>query len=268
MTKLMLIGFCCIQLLSMSAVCQDTLWYNAAWQKSTADNGSFYRTRIKTDTGWLVTDHYRNGRPQMTGGYADDSFGVKQGEFRWYDENGIVNHFCTYNRGKTNGPETLFYENGHQQMKGGNRDGERDGEWVLYFPAGKMAGKANYRVGKRVSMQLFHEDGSPNTKDTIFQRDSEFPGGTPQYLRFLNKTLRYPDSAVVYEIQGIVVVQFKVSKEGKVSDLKVVQSVNPYLDAEALRVLQLTPDWNPAIVAGVPVESYHIQPLVFSLQTQ
>jgi TonB family protein len=247
---------------------QDTLWYDASWAKSTVADASFFRTKVKTDSGCLVTDHFRNGKIQMTGGYADGSFHVKQGEFRWYDEGGIVDHVCTYSKGKTNGIEIIFYENGRQKAKGVNRDDQRDGEWTAYFPSGKLAGKANFQAGKRVSMRLFHEDGSLNNKDTILQRESEFPGGIPQYLRFLNKTLRYPDSAVVYEIQGIVVVQFKVSKEGKVSELKVVQSVNKYLDAEALRVLGLTPDWNPAIVAGVPIDSYHIQPVIFSLQTQ
>jgi protein TonB len=103
---------------------------------------------------------------------------------------------------------------------------------------------------------------------TEFRRDSEFPGGIPQWFRFLNKTFRYPDSAVVYEIQGTVVIGFMVSKDGKVHDLRIVQSVNKYLDEEALRVMGQTPDWQPAIVGGIISDSYKRQPIDFKLQSE
>jgi TonB family protein len=142
---------------------------------------------------------------------------------------------------------------------------QRVGEWTAFFPSGKLAAKVVYQADKRVSTLLYREDGSRNTKDTVFERDSEYPGGPSRFLYFLGKNLRYPDSAVVYEIQGTVHVRFHVSKEGKVSNLIVEQSANPYLDAEALRVLALMKDWEPAILAGVPVESFRMQPVVFSL---
>lgn len=268
MQKITLLALVCISLLPISVHCQDTLWYDISWRKATADNAAFYRIRIKTDTGCLIVDHYRSGKVQMTGGYADDSFSIKQGEFRWYNEDGRVSHLSTYRKGKLEGLEVLYYEDGREKLKGPNKDGDRDSQWVVYFPSGKVAGHATYQAGNRVSMSLFHEDGSKNTKDTIFQRDAEFPGGTPQFLRFMNKSLRYPDSAVVYEIQGTVMVKFKVSKAGKMTDFTVTQSADKYLDEEALRVLRKMPDWNPAIVAGVPIDSYFYQPVAFSLQGQ
>ncbi len=77
--------------------------------------------------------------------------------------------------------------------------------------------------------------------------------------------VRYPDSAVVYEIEGTVMTQFVVTKTGKVSDLQVINSANKYLDAEALRVMRLMSDWEPAIIGGIPVEAYEKQPIVFHL---
>src|SRR5258708_34693213 len=99
-------------------------------------------------------------------------------------------------------------------------------------------------------------------------KSAEYPGGIPQFTRFLNKTLMYPDSAVVHEIQGTVVIVFKVSKNGKVSELKVEQSVDKYLDKEALRALRLMSDWEPAIMGGIPADSYCKQPVAFRLTAE
>ncbi len=99
-------------------------------------------------------------------------------------------------------------------------------------------------------------------------REAEYPGGANQWLRFLNKKLQYPDSAVVYEIQGTVIVDFLVSKEGKAGHFRVGVSANKYLDEEALRVMNEMPLWIPAISGGIPTESYKRQPIIFSLQSQ
>jgi len=144
-------------------------------------------------------------------------------------------------------------------------EGEKQGEWLGYYQNGKISGKAKYERGKQVAAAFFHEDGSPNKSISSFMKESEYPGGVPQFLRFLNKTLRYPDTAVNYEIQGTVIVAFKVSKEGKASEFRVIQSVDQSLDAEALRVLKMMPDWEPAIIGGILSDSYYSQPVVFHL---
>lgn len=266
MTSRPLITLSTLLLVCFSALAQDTTWYDRDWKiiSSSAD-ARFFRTTHKTDSGWLVTDHYRNGQAQMTGRYSDDSLKVAQGTFKWFFEDGTIYHSLTYSDNKINGLEQEFYENGNLKLKGISVDKHKEGEWTAYFPSGKPAGKAMYHNDKRVSQILYHENGSRNTKDTILYRDSDYPGGPSRYLYFLNKNLRYPDSAVIHEIQGTVVVRIHLSKEGKVSHLQIERSVDPYLDAEALRVMKLMADWEPAIVAGVPVESYQLQPVIFKL---
>jgi len=208
------------------------------------------------------------GKLQMTGQYLDDSFHVRQGEFVWYDSSGTVNHRCTYANNKENGPETYYYDSGQVQMSGINKDDEANGEWTGYYPSGKISGKAKFKKDKQISGIFYHEDGTRDKTVTQFWRESEFPGGIPQWLRFLNKTFKYPDSAVNHDIEGTVVVAFMVSKEGKVYNLKVVQSVDTYLDEEALRVMRQSPDWTPAITGGILSESYKKQPIVFKLQSE
>ncbi|HEX3935108.1 MAG TPA: TonB family protein [Puia sp.] len=247
---------------------KDTIWYDGSWRACAIENSIYFRIKSKTDSGWKVEDHYRSGKLQMSGIYSDDSLKTRQGVFRWYDDKGTVSLLATYDKGKANGRAAEYWENGRVRIQGNDTNGQREGIWLAYFESGKLAGKAVFHAGKQTALTLYHADGSLNRKDTIFNRDSEFPGGLPQYTRFLNKSLRYPDSAVVYEIQGTVLVRFKVLKNGKVSDLQIVQPVNKYLDAEAMRVMRLMPDWEPAILAGVSHDSYKFQPVVFTLNDQ
>ena len=264
--RLTLFLTCCAN--EVPALAQDTLYYDAIWKETTADKASYFRIKTRSTEGWRVSDCFLTGKPQMKGGYADDSFHVRQGEFAWYDSSGVINHRCMYVNNKPSGPETFYYASGQVQMSGNNKEGEAEGKWAGYYPSGKISGKAKYKKGKQISGTFYHEDGSPDKSITEFRRDSGFPGGIPQWLRFLSKTSRYPDSAVVYEIQGTVVIGFMVSKDGKVHDLRVIQSANKYLDEEALRVMRQTPDWQPAIVGGIISDSYKRQPIIFELRSE
>jgi TonB family protein len=244
---------------------QDTNYYNLHWKETTVDSASFYRVKVKSSAGWQVIDYYMSGKIEMTGGYADDFFELRQGEFIWNDSSGAVDHRCTYASGKENGPETYYYPDGQIKITGNNNNGDMDGEWTGYYPSGQISGKANYKKARQISGTFYHEDGSVNTGVTVFLRSSEFLGGVSSWLRFLNKTLRYPQLAVDHQIEGVVLIGFFVSKEGKLSDLQVYQSVDKLLDDEAMRVIRLTPDWQPAIAGGIAYDSYKIQPIVFRL---
>jgi len=104
---------------------------------------------------------------------------------------------------------------------------------------------------------------------TKVEIESEFPGGGAAWLRYLNKNLRYPDDAVNNEIQGTVVVQFIVDKEGNVSDVQAISGPdNGGLREEAIRVIKKSGKWTPAVQNGRQVKSYKKQPIVFKLEAQ
>jgi TonB family protein len=251
--------------LSTFAQMQDTIWLNASWRDTTAAHATFYRVRARQGGSWQVTDHYINGKIQMTGTFSDDSCKIKQGEFTWYDTTGLVFHRCTYKDGKENGKETYTYPNKKIMMTGSYRNGEKDGEWIGYYRNGQVAGDVVYENDKQVSGTFYNEDGSKNKKVKEFISESEYPGGMAQWLRFLSKTLRYPDNAFKHKIEGTVLIEFVVDEEGNPVDVKVIKSVNPELDAEAVRVISASKDWVPAIYGGKFVKSYKRQPIVFKL---
>jgi TonB family protein len=78
--------------------------------------------------------------------------------------------------------------------------------------------------------------------------------------------LRYPQSAVKNGIQGTVMVQFVIEKDGKVSDVRVVKGVDPELDDEAVRVIKASPKWKPGKMDGNRVKAALTLPVEFRLE--
>ena len=91
----------------------------------------------------------------------------------------------------------------------------------------------------------------------------QYPGGNAELTKYIKDNLRYPEGAIKDSIQGRVVVQFVVHKTGKISDAKVLRSVHPSCDKEAIRLIELMPDWIPGEMDGKPVNVYFTLPIRF-----
>ena len=104
-----------------------------------------------------------------------------------------------------------------------------------------------------------------NEIDKVDEKPS-FPGGESAMKSYLNSTLKYPIDAQENGVQGRVIVQFIIEKDGSISDVKISRSVDPSLDWEALRVVKAMPKWTPAKLKGIPVRTKCTTPVVFRLQ--
>ena len=93
----------------------------------------------------------------------------------------------------------------------------------------------------------------------------QFPGGAVEFMKWLTKNLKYPPSAQQRKVQGRVVAQFIVNKDGSISDLMLVEKVSPELDREALRVLRMMPKWTPGVMDAKPCRTKVCIPVVFKL---
>jgi protein TonB len=104
---------------------------------------------------------------------------------------------------------------------------------------------------------------------TKVEIESEFPGGSGQWARYLQKNLHFPEEAVNNEIHGAVVVQFIVDKDGNVSNVEAISGpTEGGLREEAVRVIKKSGQWTPAIQNGRKVKSYKKQPIQFQLADQ
>ena len=100
------------------------------------------------------------------------------------------------------------------------------------------------------------------------QRPQFFGSSDPRHFlrEWVYQYLKYPQSAIKNGIQGTVMVQFVIEKDGKVTDVKVVKGVDEELDAEALKVVQASPKWKPGKYGGVKVRTSITLPVEFRLE--
>ncbi len=96
--------------------------------------------------------------------------------------------------------------------------------------------------------------------------NAKFQGGDLEKFReWVQKNLVYPPIAVENRIQGTVIIQFYINSKGKLVESSILQSVDPSLDNEVLRVVNLSPDWEPALLDDRPVKQQFIMPVLFGL---
>ena len=106
-------------------------------------------------------------------------------------------------------------------------------------------------------------------KEEIFKSVEQmptFPGGDAALMKYLSSHIQYPTAAAEKGIDGKVIVQFVVTKTGKVGEVKVVRSKDRDLDAEAVRVCRSLPDFIPGRQNGQPVSVWYTLPVTFKLQ--
>jgi protein TonB len=93
-----------------------------------------------------------------------------------------------------------------------------------------------------------------------------FPGGQKALLEYLAANVRYPDDCEEACVQGRVVVSFVVERDGSITEPKVVKSVYPSLDEEALRVVNGMPKWSPGKLNGEAVRIKYVIPVTFKVE--
>lgn len=128
---------------------------------------------------------------------------------------------------------------------------------------------AKEEVVAPVSPEAKEAPADSTAKDEVFmvtEQMPEYPGGMKELLKFLQDNLKYPENAMKNNVQGRVIVQFVVEKDGTPTEFKVARSVDPDLDAEALRVMKTMSKWKPGMQRGEVVRVKYTVPVSFKLQ--
>ncbi len=100
----------------------------------------------------------------------------------------------------------------------------------------------------------------------MVEQKPEFPGGEAAMYKWLGENIVYPAAASEEGVQGRVVVEFVVGKDGSITNVRVVRPRHPALDKEALRVVKAMPKWMPGRNNGQPVKVTYTLPVTFRLQ--
>ena len=172
--------------------------------------------------------------------------------------------------------ETILYPDGQTKeeltltytMEKGKEHRKYDRK--CYYPDGALQYEEHFD-GKETKTVYYKPDGKvtkrPKEKIEPFETQPSFPGGEEALFDYLKRTVRYPSIARENKIQGRVIVQFIVAKDGKIEDVVVVRTGgDPSLDKEAVRVIKSMPRWKPGTQRGKPVRVKYTVPVNFRLE--
>ncbi|MBM6991805.1 MAG: energy transducer TonB [Prevotella sp.] len=124
------------------------------------------------------------------------------------------------------------------------------------------------KVTQRVADEPVKPD-KPEVENKVFdvvEQMPSFPGGNSALMQYLSNNIKYPVVAQENGVQGRVVVSFVVERDGSITDVRVVRSVDPSLDREATRVVKAMPNWIPGKQNGSAVRVKYNVPVSFRLQ--
>ena len=119
---------------------------------------------------------------------------------------------------------------------------------------------------KYVPVEVVEEEPDEQEIFDIVEHMPDFPGGQAALMKYLASNIKYPTIAQENGTQGRVIVQFVVNRDGSIVDARVARSVDPYLDREALRVVNSMPKWKPGMQRNKPVRVLYTLPVMFRLQ--
>ena len=141
---------------------------------------------------------------------------------------------------------------------------------VTAFARPEVSAVADEISAVKVIAPAVHDSIQPNVQPAVAAPSSaldqmpEFPGGMEALNTYLRNNIRYPQETQKAGIQGRVIIQFIVSKDGSITDAEVVESVDPQLDAEGLRLIKNMPRWKPGMRKGQAIRVKQTLPIRFA----
>lgn len=220
--------------------------------------------------------YYANGNKQSLITYVDNKPIGKS--FTWY-ENGNLREESLYfdlpwnnakyhkmiNYWNKKGEQTVTNGNGYVEAvdeffeeKGNYKEGYKDGKWAGKSSKSSFTYEETYADGELISGVSTEENGIKNEYTSLEIRP-EPKKGMEHFYKFIGKKFSPTNSAYKNKVKGKILLSFIVDKEGKITDIKVIKGLGYGLDEEAIRVLSLYDDWNPALQRGRRVRcSYNI----------
>ncbi|MEO8771273.1 MAG: TonB family protein [Ferruginibacter sp.] len=185
----------------------------------------------------------------------------------WYESGKLRDSALLDNEG--NGHAFNYQESGQIKATGDLAAGIKSGWWEYYYdlPGSPKSMEVNYVSDSMQSCKCFTANGESSKKTCALNIYDSFPGGQKAWREYLKEKIEGIMFANQVEIAKDykVVVSFVINKEGKVTEIKMLRSGhNEKLDKLALKVIEASPDWEPALQYNQPSGTLYQQPLTFA----
>jgi len=246
---------------------QDTLTYyvTGAGKETPKKDAKYLRKVVQSPEGtFLVKDYYKEGQLQMTGTYLNDSLKIRTGLFVKYFKNGSISSKFSYEDGEINGKSIGYYESGPLNSSIDIVKGKKHGKLITYWENGIQKRDDSYHNGVFIQGNCYNENGN-KIEHFPFMVLPELPGGKKSLQKFLTNNVTYPKDVKSAGIQGRVIINFTVGKDGIARDVNIKKEAHPSFNKEALRVVNTMPNWIPGKRDGEVIPISYNLPISFRL---
>lgn len=220
--------------------------FDASWKSCKPDDAVYFASLEKlNDTAWQWKNYHYSGPLLSVETYKDAEATIPNGYFAWFDAKGMIDS-CGY-----------------------TRLGKKHDSWLFFTDSLTVWQSDKYDNGvlkERKDNVLLTKEKSINDSIGFLPGDKEaaFKGGGNAWIKYLQNNIKYPDRAEKMGKTGTIKVFFMVDSDGTIKDLRLYQSVEYSLDEEALRLIRISPKWQPAIQYEKSVKAFRIQPITFA----
>jgi TonB family protein len=207
-----------------------------------------------------IISYYPSGKAQ-----AIESFNAEDNTsfiVNYYDS--IGNQIITNGNGRC----TCFFDSyrwSQKYEKGIYRNSKKDSLWTGHDLSGKTIFKEFYMSDSLISGESYDSLGAVYSYHVV-EKMAEPKKGLQDVYERIGKSLRYPAEARRFNVQGKVIVQFVVEKDGSIDDVKCIKGIGGGCDEEAVRVVKSLPAWKPGLVRGQAVRTKYVLPLNFKMR--
>lgn len=216
---------------SISATADEKIYLNEKLEPAQQENAAYYGESAGVEEGLFVLRiFYLSGSMRMKGQYLDKSFTTEEGYFEY------------------------LYINGKPESQGYFKEGCKVGAWARF----------NWD-GSRKPDRIYTGEYSRHDEQTGRFEPAIFPGDDEALFLYLAKHINPREKGNQFSQNQSVHIGFVILDTGEISNAHIIKSINPSLDAEALRVVSEMPNWIPAKKLGVPVESKFVLPVSFAI---
>ena len=259
------------------------------------------------ETLYYLSQYDSAGVLLKTEQYLDKKREKKTGDFIFYYSSGQKKKMTSYENNKRTGLITYWYENGQIKEQADEKDenclvinawdslgnmmvsegsgyykeyfndtavlckegsyvnGKMNGGWKYYSKDGSLRNSETWADGELIKGTAYTSDG----ERAYIHREEQasFPGGMTALYKYIQTSLSYPSNAREKRIQGKVYVEFIVWKDGSIRDVSIKKGVHPDLDAEAVKIIEAMPPWEPGLQRGFPINSRFVLTINFSLSS-
>lgn len=237
-----------------------TTFYDSQWKITTSKKSSFSRSIVKKDTLFLVEYFDNNYLRIESGQYLSLNPPIRHGRFVNYYTNGQILSDYFYENDSLEGECIDYYINGSIRVKANYHKNVKNGVYGEFLESGDPIVTREYTNGAITKDKLAYKViDDKNNFYTKIEADTalvlpHFPNGKSAMTAFIDKNLKFPDAAKNKGISGESVIAFDIEVDGSITNIRVVKSLHPLLDEEAIRVVKLMPKWVPATKRGKPIK--------------